>query len=103
MIRFPSFDVGTDGEKKTVTIMDFYRERYGRELVHLDLPCFIIGPVEKNNFVPMEVSENQPTIFLTVVSLHPWPVGLCSFIGRVIVVRDQRRAEEVGQAGGQAE
>ncbi len=75
----PSFVVGKDGKEKKVTIMEFYRERFGRELVHLDLPCFIIGPVEKNNFVPMEVSGNKPVVFLIDASLHPWPVWALSF------------------------
>jgi hypothetical protein len=40
-----------------MTIVDYFRERYGQRLVHLDLPCFIMQPVERNIFIPMEVSE----------------------------------------------
>jgi eukaryotic translation initiation factor 2C len=52
-----SFEVedpdGEDPPKKT-TVVDYFQEKYGKEIMHKDIPCLDLGKNDRPNYVPME-------------------------------------------------
>ncbi|KAL4586486.1 hypothetical protein LXL04_011122 [Taraxacum kok-saghyz] len=52
-----SFDLeDLEGKKETevVMLMDYFREKWGKEIKHKGMPCLNLGNTKKPNYVPME-------------------------------------------------
>ncbi|OIW13898.1 hypothetical protein TanjilG_31787 [Lupinus angustifolius] len=39
---------------KDVSLLSFFRDKYGKDIVHKDIPCLDLGKGKKKNYVPME-------------------------------------------------
>ncbi|XP_047957790.1 protein argonaute 2-like [Salvia hispanica] len=39
---------------RRVNLVDYFREKWGREIVHRDIPCLDVGKLNKPNVIPME-------------------------------------------------
>ena len=39
---------------KKVMLVDYFYEKYGKDIVHKDIPCLDVGKNNRNNYVPME-------------------------------------------------
>lgn len=37
-----------------VSLVQYFREKYGKEIVHQDIPCLIVGRNNRSNHIPME-------------------------------------------------
>ncbi|CAN8303779.1 unnamed protein product [Cochlearia groenlandica] len=56
-IKFDLIDQeGKEPPRKT-SIVDYFRIKYGRDIVHKDIPCLDLGKNGRQNFVPMEFCD----------------------------------------------
>ena len=48
---------GPDGQNppRQVRIVDYFREKYGKDIMYKDIPCLDLGKANKQNAVPMEL------------------------------------------------
>ncbi|KAJ8763817.1 hypothetical protein K2173_003599 [Erythroxylum novogranatense] len=53
-LTFPVEDPDGNSSSKQVKIVDYFREKYKREILYKDIPCLDLGKGDKKNYVPME-------------------------------------------------
>uniref|UniRef100_A0A1J3FIA8 Protein argonaute 2 n=1 Tax=Noccaea caerulescens TaxID=107243 RepID=A0A1J3FIA8_NOCCA len=53
-----TFDlIDQEGNERKTHIVDYFRTKYGRDIVHKDIPCLDLGKNGRANLVPMEFCE----------------------------------------------
>lgn len=53
-VTFPNDDTKGWNLSKDVSLLSFFKDKYGKDIVYKDIPCLDLGKGNKKNYVPME-------------------------------------------------
>ncbi|KAL9307897.1 Protein argonaute 3 [Arabidopsis thaliana] len=53
-IKFDFIDHAGNQPPRKISIVEYFKEKYGRDIDHKDIPCLNLGKKGRENFVPME-------------------------------------------------
>ena len=53
-VSFNEEDPESQNPPRRVRIVDYFREKYGKDITYMDIPCLDLGKANKKNAVPME-------------------------------------------------
>ncbi|KAK7331235.1 hypothetical protein VNO77_25454 [Canavalia gladiata] len=53
-VTFPIDNAGGWSPSKDVSLISFFKDKYGKDIVYKDIPCLDLGKDNKKNYVPME-------------------------------------------------